>query len=185
MAGVDDILGAWLVKEMDSRGWSVRELSRRAGTSHTTISQVIAGQRRPTYKFCIQIARALHVPDDDLLVLAGLKRQPLQPLEDEQEMIAILRALPAQMRQTIVTMLRALAGSLTGQPPTLATDQDDVLNRELLSEFERVPDEWKQEVINQARMLSRLAEHPPARFIGDDSLEDQGEQREPAEVGSV
>ena len=48
-------------------------------------------------------------------------------------------------------------------------DKRDYLLDELVAEFQKVPDEWKQEVIAQTRMFVRLANRPPFRVIGDDT----------------
>jgi transcriptional regulator with XRE-family HTH domain len=71
-------LTPWLIRELDTRGWSQRELGRRAGISQTTVSQVLSYQRQPTWDFCASIARAFRVPEDEVFRLAGLK-PPLPP----------------------------------------------------------------------------------------------------------
>ncbi len=52
-------------------------------------------------------------------------------------------------------------------------DHRDCLLDELVQEFRRVPDEWKQEVIAQNRMFVRLANSPPFRVIGDDTQSEE------------
>lgn len=65
-------LSTWLISELKHRGWSQRELGRRAETSHTTISEVISGQRAPTYDFCAAIATPLERSPIEMFQLAGL-----------------------------------------------------------------------------------------------------------------
>ena len=67
-------------------------------------------------------------------------------------------------------------------------DRRDYLVDELVQEFRKVPDEWKQEVIAQTRMFVRLANRPPMRIIGDDTEpagreeeEEQPSAQEPSE----
>lgn len=62
----------WLSDELNSRGWSIRELARRAGISHTTVADVLSEQRKPTAEFCIAIAKALNVPEESTLRRAGI-----------------------------------------------------------------------------------------------------------------
>ena len=50
------------------------------------------------------------------------------------------------------------------QPP----EENDYLIEELVDEFRQVPDEWKEEAVRQIQMFRRLADHPPARFIGEE-----------------
>lgn len=69
---MNDKLAEFLNKALNNRGWSQRELARRADLSITTVSDVIQGKRKPSYRFCIVIARVLNEPPDDILKLAGL-----------------------------------------------------------------------------------------------------------------
>ena len=69
----------WLDSEMKRRGWSQRELGRRAGISQTTVSLVIAGVRVATPEFCLVVARAFEMPGDDVLRRAGHLPAPLDP----------------------------------------------------------------------------------------------------------
>ena len=55
-------------------------------------------------------------------------------------------------------------------------EEDDYLIEELVEEFRQVPDEWKKEAVRQIQMFRRLADQPPARFIGEeegDNVPDQ------------
>lgn len=107
MVAVNDNLVAWLIAQRDERGWSFREIARRAGISHTTISQVVAGQRVPTFDFCADVARALGEQPETLLRLAGLlpARIHLSEYDDETrrdvELIAeiLSRLSPARRRR--------------------------------------------------------------------------------------
>lgn len=49
-----------------SRGWSQRELARRAGVSVETIARAEAGRSRPRPVTAFRIASALGVPMDEL-----------------------------------------------------------------------------------------------------------------------
>ena len=55
-------------------------------------------------------------------------------------------------------------------------DRDDYLIEELVEEFRQVPDEWKEEAVRQIGMFRRLAENPPARFIGEEDGGDDPDQ---------
>ena len=77
MMFVDGKLAAWLIKELDMRGWSHRELAWRSDLSQTTVSDVISEKRPATWDFCAAVARAMGVSVNEVFVLAGLK--PLSP----------------------------------------------------------------------------------------------------------
>lgn len=161
----------WLNRELRERGWSQRELARRAGVSGATISQVLSMQQRPTWEFCASVARALRVPVDDLFVLAGLKRPPAEPIREEQEVLELLRSLPATARSVIITMLRAMVGyerAAVNEGRVFYGLEDDPLLLELVEEFRQLPDEWKEEAIAQLGVFRRLATLPAARMVGDE-----------------
>lgn len=65
-------LALWLSDELNNRGWSIRELGRRAGVSHTTVASVLSEQRSPTADFCVAVSKALNVPAESVLRMAGI-----------------------------------------------------------------------------------------------------------------
>mgnify|MGYP003681892208 CR=1 FL=1 len=159
----------WLVAELDDRGWSQRELARRARLSHTTISQVLSEVRAPTWDLCAQVARALGVPVDDVFILAGLKR-PLPPaVAEEGEALELLRSLPGAVRATVLTILRALAGrpaynAVYEAHPGYESDTE----RQLLETFRRLPDRWREIVLDE---IDALEQNRLVRMIGEESHE--------------
>ncbi len=105
-------LATWLSAELERRGWSIRELARRADISHASISSVISGQYSPSWDFCASIAPALDRQVEDVFRLAGLLPSLPSPVAEEQEAVAILRELSAGELATVMRMLRGLAGQL-------------------------------------------------------------------------
>ena len=65
----------WMNKTLEDRGWSARELARRAGISHTYISNIASGKRLPTWDFCAAIAGPLGMSPIVVFQKAGLIRQ--------------------------------------------------------------------------------------------------------------
>ncbi len=91
----------WLLREIATRDWSMRELARRAGVSHVTISKVIAEKCRPSAELCIRLAQALRLSPEAVLREGGYLRT-LAAAEDA----TLLR---------IKVLLLGLAGTARGQ----------------------------------------------------------------------
>lgn len=64
--------GAWLDRQIDSRGWGRTEASRQMGVSHSMVSQWITGVRRPNAKSVKKIAKGLSLNSEVVLEAAGL-----------------------------------------------------------------------------------------------------------------
>ena len=115
---VDD-LASWLKEELGARGWSLREMARRVGVSHTAIINVANGRTRPSANLCRKIALALHVPPEDVFRRAGLlpPNPPVSPSLLEANFL--FAQLPEQEQETLLTMMRALVErrrEITHQP---------------------------------------------------------------------
>jgi transcriptional regulator with XRE-family HTH domain len=180
-----DELSDWLAAELRDRGWSMRELGRRAGVSHTQVSDVISTKARRSADFCLSVAHALNEQPESVLRRAGLLPSLPPAVDEEREVVGILRQLPATVRRTVVTMLRSLAG----HEPDLASssvvelgepqEADDTLIPELLAEFRKVPDEWKEVAIAEIQRVRRFSELPAVRIIGEEEGELERGAEEP------
>lgn len=109
-----DNLSSWLAEEIKTRGWSIRELARRMDTSHTTVADVISGQRQPTWDFCAKIAKVFGEPPERILRLAGLLPAEPEPDQTENQLLAIFRQLSPQEQQFLI----ASAQGVQGKPGT-------------------------------------------------------------------
>lgn len=116
MSNLSDLL----VKELQKRGWSQRELSRRSGISPTQISHVISEQANPGSDFCLAIARALRYSPEEIMRLAGLLPSLPAPVAEEKEIMHLIRSLPASARAAAIAMLRGLSNNAQ---PQLADEQ--------------------------------------------------------------
>lgn len=105
-----DKLITFIENELKTRGWSHRELARRAGVSQTSVSGTLAGQRSPGADFCLKLAKALGEPPEKMLRLAGLL--PSVPILDGspeiQEFLEIARNMSPNTRQQALKYLRFL-----------------------------------------------------------------------------
>ena len=102
---------SWLDTELQQRGWSQRELARRAGIAQTTVSQVISKQREPTFEFCVHVAHVLGRSPVSVLRQAGL----LSPIDESsraklEAAVEILVSLPNhEVRDLMVALVCAIA----------------------------------------------------------------------------
>ena len=162
----------WVRKEADRRGWSIRELERRAGLKRGRISNAANLSRAPTIETLEGLSRALGLSLVEIQREAGLLPSLPPAVEEEREVVQIFRHLPADVRRTVVTMMRGLASQAAAAAaltdPAVDYSTDDILVPELLEEFRQVPDEWKETAIAQMSQFRRAAEQPTPRIIGED-----------------
>lgn len=149
----------------------------------------MTGRSFAGWDFCVGIARALEEPPEKLFRLAGLLPKLPPAVEEEREALGILRQLPAATRQNALAMLRALASTRNPVPlpaiaeaPTPYNPTEDQLERDLLLEFRKLPDQWQQEALRELERLHRLSTLQ-VRIIGDES-EEQSEhaQRQESKI---
>ena len=104
-------LTEWINQILNERGWSVRELARRAGVEHSTVNSVLAEKHDPGLRFCNGIARAVKVPPERVFRLAGLLPSYVigdKPAREEAELLEYFRYLAPENRRAIITLARGL-----------------------------------------------------------------------------
>lgn len=62
----------WLQAELNERDWSQADLARRSRVSQTHLSRIMNEMRRPGPDALVGIARALHIPPEEVFRHAGL-----------------------------------------------------------------------------------------------------------------
>lgn len=149
MLGMNDRMIDLLVKELDDRGWSQRELARRAGISQSTVSDVIAGKRPASWDFAAATAKALGYSPDYFFVLAGLRSKPSPSNEEYNQLLAVLTSLPEGVYQALWVLLEALTERQV-MPPDVAEN----LAMETVGELAGAPlTEREQAVLENYRAL--------------------------------
>ena len=106
---VESKLSIWLNTELQQRGWSERELARRAGLSHTAINNALASQyqtRLDTYR---GIARAFQMSLEDVLRAAGELPELPPAVAREEEVIRLFRQVPDTHRDLALRILDVFA----------------------------------------------------------------------------
>lgn len=107
-----DELASWLSEQLNQRGWSARELARRAGVSHTAVVRAANGQSVPGWQICLKLAQALGVPDDIVLDLAGYRANPLAAEHGTRErVLQILDVLNEDDQNLLLTFAERLLES--------------------------------------------------------------------------
>lgn len=96
--------GKWIEQEIEKRGWSMRELARRADLSSGGISDVINGFSKPGLKFYRGIAKAFKIPLEHVLQKGGVI--PYQ-LDEEMEILNYFRELQQADRQRLLDIAHA------------------------------------------------------------------------------
>lgn len=99
----------WLMVEIDNHGWTHAEFARRAGVSRANVSMVLSNQKGIGVDFCTGVARALGESPEAVLRRAGLLPALPPPVQDEEEVVGILRTLTSGQMRTLLVMLRGLA----------------------------------------------------------------------------
>jgi transcriptional regulator with XRE-family HTH domain len=102
----------WVREETYDRGWSIRELERRAGLNRGRISNAANLERQPTLEVCQGLARAFDLSVVEVQRHAGYLPSP--PSEDRlqefEEIAEILASLPdGRIRDETMAAIRAIA----------------------------------------------------------------------------
>jgi transcriptional regulator with XRE-family HTH domain len=164
---------AWLNGELQGQGWTFGELHRRSSLSVTVISDVIAERRRPGLQFCVKVARAFGVPPEDVLRRAGLLPSLPPAVEEERELLAIIRDQAAPTRRTLVSMLRGLARRPAPALTEPRAGYGDPGLDELVAIYHRLQPEWRPAFMEAARIHGLNAHAGEAKITGADVEEER------------
>jgi transcriptional regulator with XRE-family HTH domain len=147
-------LARWLRRELQQRGLTQNQAAVYAGVAPATLSEVLNRGHVPKVETLFRLADYFATSREAVLRLAG-------------HLPATGHAMPTAK-----------------DPPSwdsLAELDDDYLIDELLAEFRKVPDAWKAEAIAQVALFARLAEQPPARIIGAEDEDEDGDEKAQAD----
>jgi len=95
-----------IIEEIDKRGWSIRELAKRANLAHGTINSVLAQKSKPGVIFCTGIARALREPPERIFRLAGLLPPVIIGQEREKELLDLFHNLDVSDQNRVIGIAR-------------------------------------------------------------------------------
>ncbi len=97
-----DTFSGWLLRELEHRGWNQAELHRKSGLSKTIISDVISDKVTPGYEFCIAIGKALQVPPESVMRLAGLLPPVPAKTEQSEQLLYLFNQLDPDKKQDLL-----------------------------------------------------------------------------------
>jgi len=98
----------WLQQEMLNRGWNQAELARRSGTTTAQISRVMTGEQRPGPVVGRKIARALHIPPEEVFRRAGMLPPTQKQPEGTEELVYHYASLGEEDRKRLLIIARSL-----------------------------------------------------------------------------
>jgi transcriptional regulator with XRE-family HTH domain len=86
----------WLDKILLQRGITDSQLAKQAGISHTVISKARSGLQPIGWEACTAIAKALEIPQSDVLIIAGHLERPPAYVEGKAEWDALYDKLSTE-----------------------------------------------------------------------------------------
>jgi len=110
----------WLDREVKRRGWTFKELARRARLSSSSISKVMTDTHLPTWDFCLAISRVLDTPPVSVFRRAGLLPWvPESRWVRIEEIADLLRDLPpGTIGDEALKSILAIARNASGRSQT-------------------------------------------------------------------
>jgi transcriptional regulator with XRE-family HTH domain len=154
MSSMGDKLATWLNQQLEEKGWSYRELGRRSGIAFQSIARYADGTRNPGTRACRKMAKALDVPYEEIMRLAGhlplLPEPPGDLREDELELTNALRRERGK-RELIVEDFRN------------PFDPDDRRSQKFWRIWHNLPDDERLQLIELAESLDRDRDQREAR----------------------
>lgn len=107
MATTDEFAD-WLRLELQQRGWDQAELARRSQTTTALISRMLSGERHPGAVVARRLARALHLPPEELFRRAGLLPHPVPQPAGLEELAHLYTEMSDDDRQRLLVIARSL-----------------------------------------------------------------------------
>ncbi len=91
----------WLDEKLQQKGWSDHQLAKRAGISHSVISKARNSLQPPGWEACAAIAKALNLPQAEVLIVAGWLPEPPNYSSERDEWMALYDILTPEQRQKL------------------------------------------------------------------------------------
>ncbi len=98
----------WLEEELKQRGMSKSELARRGSINLSHLQRVLAGERKPGPNTCSGIARALHIPVEEVFRRAGVLPKSRRISTKLEELQFHFNNLSEEDQERVLIFVRAL-----------------------------------------------------------------------------
>lgn len=96
----------WLQNELDTRGWTKAELSRRSGISASQVTRIMNREQNPGQESLESIARALRLPPETVLRAAGLLPQKADQSPNFDELLYVFEQMTDDEQNELLAMGR-------------------------------------------------------------------------------
>jgi transcriptional regulator with XRE-family HTH domain len=103
-----DNFAAWLLGEMEKRGWSQSELARQTNLRPGTIGNIINGRRGRGIDSLNAIADALKVPRETVYREAGVLRPGARVDQEIEEITHLAQDLDTEDKQAVIDFINIL-----------------------------------------------------------------------------
>jgi transcriptional regulator with XRE-family HTH domain len=103
-----DSFGDWLQDELQQRGWNQAELARRSRITTAQISRIMTGEQHPGPTVCQKLARALHLPVEEVFRRAGFLPPVKEQPEGTAELLYHYGSLDDEDRKRLLVIARSL-----------------------------------------------------------------------------
>lgn len=98
----------WLEHELAERGWNKAELARRANIDLSHLLRIMSGERNPGPNTGRAIARAFHLPAEEVFRHAGILPRSRKHPEGLEELQHYYKNLSEEDRERLLLFARAL-----------------------------------------------------------------------------
>lgn len=94
----------YIDEQIRLRGWSARELARRAGVSNSSVLRALHLDADPpaSYEVLVAIANALRIPPQTLFVKAGIFPKEPRTTTTQREILNICQQLPGHLQADLL-----------------------------------------------------------------------------------
>lgn len=115
LKAVNELIGL-INQALSDRDWSMATFAEKARVSSSTLSNVLNEKTAPSFEFCCAVAPVLGLHECEALSLAGLIRRPPALDLQQRQLLDAIRAVPDELIDTALVVLRGLAGSGADRP---------------------------------------------------------------------